>query len=136
MDFYFLVLAKTKRPPKWWHKHLFRKTTFKIYMISSAFANHVHTKGSVKMQTPPIYLYSTKKAATDKRKRTQYKPVDFFASSIVKSLHENRAKASISKSREQTIQFLNFLISAISMILIPSTGFLIANSSAFSICAK
>lgn len=65
--------------------------------MSRAFANHVHTKGSVKMQTPPIYLYSTKKAATDKRKSIQYKPVDFFASSIVKNFHENRANDLISK---------------------------------------
>ena len=52
--------------------------------MSKAFANQVHTKGSVKIQTPPIYLYNTKKAATDKRKSIQYKPVDFFVSSIVK----------------------------------------------------
>jgi len=51
----------------------------------SALANQVHTKGRTKMQTPPIYLYSTKNAATDMRKSIQYKPVVFFVSSIGKN---------------------------------------------------
>jgi hypothetical protein len=70
--------------------------------MSSAFANHVQTKGSVKMQTPPIYLYNPKNATTDKRKSTQYKPVGFFASSIVKNLHENSANDLISKRNQGT----------------------------------
>jgi len=51
--------------------------------MSKALAKKVQTNGRVKIHTPPITVYKKKKAATDKIKRIQYRPVDFFAPSIV-----------------------------------------------------
>lgn len=73
--------------------------------MSSAFANHVQTKGSVKMQTPPMNLYSTKKITTDKRKSIQYITVDFFASSIIKIFTKIGQKVQSAKAENK--QFIS-----------------------------
>jgi hypothetical protein len=40
-------------------------------MISRALAKKVHTKGSERIQTPPIIVYKPKKAITESRKSIQ-----------------------------------------------------------------
>ena len=106
--FIFFGSCKNKKATKRWHKDLFIKLFFKNYIMSSAFANHVHTKGSTKMQTPPIYLYNTKKAATDKRKSIQYKPVDLFASSILKIFTKIVQNDQSAKAENKLLKFRTF----------------------------
>jgi intracellular sulfur oxidation DsrE/DsrF family protein len=65
--------------------------------MSKAFARKVQTKGSVMMHTPPITVYRNKNKTTDKIKRIQYSPVDFFVCSIFIIFNEIRANELISK---------------------------------------
>jgi len=51
-------------------------------MISMALAKNVQTNGSERVTNSPLNVRRTKKAITERKNNTQYKPVDFFAVSI------------------------------------------------------
>jgi hypothetical protein len=65
--------------------------------MSKAFPKKVQMNGRVRIQTPPIIVYSQKKAITEIIKRNQYKAVDFFVSSMIRIFNENRSNELISK---------------------------------------
>ena len=70
----------------------------KNQIIFKAFAKKVQTNGSVIIHTPPITVYNQINAITDKIKRIQYKPVDFFASSIFTIFNEISTNELINKA--------------------------------------
>ena len=66
--------------------------------------------GNVNMQTPPMNWYNTTNAATDKRKRIQYKPEDFFVFAMKKIYCENRInKLNMSDMKLPKVEFLSIL---------------------------
>ncbi len=54
------------------------------YIISIAFAKKVHMNGRERVSSSPLNSHSKKKEITDKKKRTQYKPVDFSVVAMFK----------------------------------------------------
>jgi hypothetical protein len=60
------------------------------YMISIASAKKVTTNGRARVSISPLKTNSRKKAATDAKNNSQYKPFDLFWVSMSKNLCENK----------------------------------------------
>lgn len=55
-------------------------------MMSIALAKKVHTKGRESVTISPWYSSSTKNSITERKNKTQYKAVFFFAVAIVSNI--------------------------------------------------